>query len=136
MTITVTRDRTGKMRHIVAVRDHRFPIDELPAASGEDTGPAPHDLYDAALAACKALTVLWYANRKQIPVEDIEVTVERDGTDERRGIYRLRATLAVSGPLSAAQREELLNVAGKCPVHRLMTQVTTEISTDLVAASL
>ena len=135
MTITVTRDRTRKMRHVVAIRDHRFPVDELPAVGGEDSGPSPHDLYDAALAACKALTVLWYANRKQIPVEDIEVTVERDDTDERKGTYRLRATLTLSGPLTEAQREELLNVAGKCPIHRLMTQVTTEISTDLAAAA-
>lgn len=131
MTITVTRDRTGKMRHVVAVRDHRFPTDELPGVGGEDSGPTPHDLYDAALAGCKALTVLWYANRKQIPVEDIAVTVERDDTEERKGIYRLRTTVALGGALSAAQREELLNVAGKCPVHRLMTQVTTEISTEL-----
>ena len=135
MTITVTRDRTRKMRHVVAIRDHRLPVDELPAVGGEDSGPSPHDLYDAALAACKALTVLWYANRKQIPIEDIEVTVERDDTDERKGTYRLRATLALSGPLTEAQREELLNVAGKCPIHRLMTQVTTEISTDLAAAA-
>jgi putative redox protein len=135
MTITVTRDRTGKMRHIVAVRNHRFPVDELAAVGGEDSGPTPHDLYDAALAACKALTVLWYANRKRIPVEDIEVSVERDDTEERQGTYRLHATLALAGPLSAAQREELRNVAGKCPVHRLMTQVTTEITTDLVPVS-
>jgi putative redox protein len=135
MAITVTRDRTEKMRHIVAVRDHRFPVDELAAVGGDDSGPTPHDLYDASLAACKALTVLWYANRKQIPVEDIEVTVERDDADERKGTYRLRATLALSGPLTDAQRDELLNVAGKCPVHRLMTQVTTEISTVLVPAS-
>jgi putative redox protein len=132
MKITVTRDRTEKMRHIVAVRDHRFPVDELAAVGGDDSGPTPHDLYDASLAACKALTVLWYANRKQIPVEDIEVTVDRDDADERKGTYRLRATLALSGPLTDAQRDELLNVAGKCPVHRLMTQVTTEISTELV----
>jgi len=135
MTITVTRDRTGKMRHVVAVREHLFPIDELAAVGGEDTGPTPHDLYDAALAGCKALTVLWYANRKQIPVEDIAVTVERDDTEERKGIYRLRATLALGGALTAAQREELLSVAGKCPVHRLMTQVTTEISTELAPAA-
>ena len=134
MTIIVTRDRTAKMRHIAAVRNHRFPVDELTAVGGEDSGPTPHDLYDAAIAACKALTVLWYANRKQIPVEDIEVTVERDDSEERKGTYRLRTMLALSGPLSAAQREELRNVAGKCPVHRLMTQVTTEISTDLVPA--
>ena len=133
MSITVTRDRRGKMKHVVAVRDHRFDVDESGANGGEDAGPTPHDLYDAALGACKALTVLWYANRKAIPVEDIAVTVERDAVDERKGVYRLHATLALTGPLTAAQRQELLAVAGKCPVHKLMTQVITEIRTDLDA---
>ena len=83
------------------------------------------------LGVCKALTVLWYAQRKQIPVEDIHVTVDRDDSQERQGIYRLRVTLDLSGPLSDAQRQELLNVAGKCPVHKLMTQATTEVTTEL-----
>ena len=131
MAVTVTRDRSGKMKHVVHVRAHALAVDELPAVGGEDAGPTPHDLYDAALGACKALTVLWYANRKAIPVEDIAVTVERDDADERKGTYRLRTTLALGGALTDAQREELLNVAGKCPVHKLMTQVTTEVTTTL-----
>jgi putative redox protein len=131
MQISVTRDRTGRMRHIVQVRQHAFAVDEGAANGGEDSGPTPHDLYDAALGACKALTVLWYANRRQIPVEDIRVTVERDDREERSGTYRLLATLAVTGALTDAQRQELLNVAGKCPVHKLMTQVTTEVRTEL-----
>lgn len=131
MRISVARDRTGKMRHIVRVRQHTFAVDEGPANGGEDSGPTPHDLYDTALAACKALTVLWYANRKQLPVEDIEVTVERDDADERNGTYRLLATLSVTGVLTEAQRQELLAVAGRCPVHKLMTQVTTEVRTEL-----
>jgi putative redox protein len=131
MSIVVKRDRTGKMRHIVSVRQHAIPIDEPPSNGGEDTGPTAHDLYDSALGACKAMTVLWYANRKQIPLEDIEVTVDRDDGDERKGIYRLTVKLAFTGPLTDAQRQELLNVAAKCPVHRLMTQVTTEIRTEL-----
>lgn len=131
MTITVTRDRTARMRHVVRVRAHAIAVDELPAAGGDDTGPTPHDLYDAAVASCKALTVLWYANRKAIPVEDIEVSVDRDDADERKGTYRLRTRLALSGNLTAAQRDELLAVAGKCPVHKLMTQATTEIATEL-----
>ncbi len=134
MTILVTRDRTGKMRHIVSVRAHAFATDEPPANGGEDSGPTPHDLYDSALGACKAMTVLWYANRKQMALEDIQVTVDRDDSQERSGTYRLRVTLALGGPLTDAQREELLAVAGKCPLHRLMTQVTTEISTELAAA--
>ena len=133
MQVTATRDRAGKMRHVVAIRNHRVTVDELPAVGGEDAGPTPHDLYDAALAACKALTMVWYANRKQIPLEDVAVTVERDDKDERSGTYRVRASLVLGGPLTAAQREELRNVAGKCPVHKLMTQVTTEVTTELAA---
>jgi putative redox protein len=131
MQVTATRDRAGKMRHVVAIRNHRVAVDELPAVGGEDTGPTPHDLYDAALAACKAITMVWYANRKQIPLEDVAVTVERDDKDERTGTYRLRASLTLGGQLSDAQREELRNVAAKCPVHKLMTQATTEVVTEL-----
>ncbi len=135
MSIRITRDRSRKMKHVVAVRQHAFAIDEPAANGGEDLGVTPHDLYDSALGACKALTVLWYANRKLIPVDDIEVTVERDDTEERKGIYRLRTVLHVTGALSESQRQELLEVAGKCPVHKLMTQATTEVQTELAPAS-
>ena len=131
MTIRVERDRAQKMKHTVHVREHAFAVDEPAENGGEDLGPTPHDVYDSALGACKALTTLWYARRKNIPVEDIRVTVERDDSEERRGTYRLRVTLDVSGALSDAQRQELLNVAGKCPVHKLMAQATTEIVTEL-----
>lgn len=135
MTIQITRDRSRKMKHVVQVRQHALPIDEPAANGGEDLGVTAHELYDSALGACKAMTVLWYANRKQIPLEDIEVTVERDDSQERQGTYRLRVTLALGGALSDAQRQELLTVAGKCPVHKLMTQVTTEVETLLAPAA-
>jgi putative redox protein len=131
MSILVARDRTHKMKHVVHVRQHSLAVDEPAANGGEDLGITPHEAYDSALGACKALTVLWYANRKKIPVEDIRVTVERDDSEERQGTYRLRVTLDVSGALSDAQRHELLAAAGKCPLHRLMTQVKTEITTEL-----
>lgn len=131
MPITITRDTQAAMRHVVSIRQHTFAVDEPPANGGEDLGPTPHDIYDSALGACKALTTLWYARRKQIPVEGIEATVERDDSEERKGIYRLRVTLAVTGDLTDAQRQELLAVADKCPVHKLMTAATTEVSTTL-----
>ena len=132
MTIQVVRDRSRKMKHTVQVGRFSFPIDEPVANGGEDEGVTPHDVYDSALGACKAMTVLWYAQRKQIPLEDIAVTVDRDDSEERRGTYRLRVTLKLGGPLSDAQRQELLNVAEKCPVHKLMTVATTEVHTELV----
>ncbi len=134
MTITVTRDRSHPMRHVVAVRAHSISVDEPPANGGEDLGPTPHELYDSALGACKAMTVLWYARRKGIPLEDVQAGVERDDSRERQGVYRLAVTLTLGGPLSDAQRQELLAVARKCPVHKLMTEVTTEITTELAPA--
>lgn len=135
MTITITRDRSQKMRHTVTVGSHALSIDEPPSVGGEGLGVTPHDLYDSALGACKALTVLWYAQRKNIPVEDIQVSVERDDSEERNGTYRLRTTLALTGALSDAQRQELLTVAGKCPLHKLMTQAKTDVVTELAPRS-
>ena len=132
-TIEVVRDRAHKMRHTVQVRQHELSADEPPAVGGEDLGVTPHDLYDSALGACKAMTVLWYANRKGIPVEDIRATVERDDSQERQGTYRLKVLLSVTGPITDAQRAELLAVADKCPVHKLMTKATTEVVTELAA---
>jgi putative redox protein len=135
MTILVVREMSSKMRHTVRVGRHTFAIDEPVANGGEDEGITPHDVYDSALGACKALTVLWYAQRKQIPVADIQVTVDRDDSEERKGIYQLRTVLKLGGNLTEAQRQELLLVANKCPVHKLMTLATTKISTELAPAS-
>jgi putative redox protein len=129
MSITLQRDGATGMRHHVRIGRHTLTVDEPPGNGGEDAGPTAHDLYDAALGACKALTVLWYANRKGIALRDIEVVVDRDDSEERNGTYRLKAALRLSGDLTDAQRDELMRVAGKCPVHRLMTSVKTEIET-------
>ncbi len=131
MTIRVVRDRTAPMRHEIHIGRNSLATDVSSEAGGEGSGPSPHDLYDAALGACKALTVLLYAKHKNIPVEGIEVSVERDASQERAGIYRLSTQLSLTGNLTASQREELLRIAQKCPIHKLMTEVKTEISTSL-----
>lgn len=131
MTITVRRDTAYPMRHTVQVRSHELVVDGTIQEGGDDAGPSAHDLYDAALGTCKALTVVWYARRKGIPLEGLEVSVNRDDSREREGIYKLDTTLHMSGPLTEAQRAELLAVAGKCPVHKLMTTATIEVSTTL-----
>lgn len=131
MSIKVIRDQSLPMRHILHVRNHIVSVDGTAQEGGDDAGPSPHDLYDAAVSSCKALTVVWYARRKGIPVEDVQVSIERDDSEERKGVYRLAATLHLSGNLTQEQREELLAVSQKCPVHKLMTAVTTEITTTL-----
>ena len=99
MAIQIVRDLTALMRHEVRVGPHVFTADAGIEDGGEGLGPGPHDLYDSALGACEALTVLWYAKRKGIPVENIEVTVERDQSEERTGIYRLATKLKLGGKL-------------------------------------
>jgi putative redox protein len=131
MTIRVVRDQTAPMRHEIHIGRNSLATDVSSEQGGEGSGPSPHDLYDAALGACKALTVLLYAKRKNIPLEGIEVSVERDASQERAGIYRLSTQLSLTGNLTASQREELLRIAQKCPIHKLMTEVKTEISTSL-----
>jgi len=122
-------DGLGPLAQTLQIRDHAWTADVSVAEGGNDAGPSPHDLYDAALGACKALTVMWYARRKGMAVTDVRTVIERDDADERKGVYRLAARLQVSGELSDAQLQELSSVAQKCPVHKLMTAVTTEIST-------
>lgn len=131
MTIKVIRDQSLPMRHIAHVRNHILSVDGTLEEGGNDAGPSPHDLYDAAVSACKALTVVWYAKRKGIPVEDVQVTTERDASEERHGTYRLAATLHLTGDLTDSQRDELLAISQKCPIHKLMTAVTTEVTTVL-----
>jgi putative redox protein len=129
MTTSVVRDRTQPMRHIVHIRNHQIPVDGTREEGGLDSGPSAHDLYDAALGACKALTLVWYARRKSIPIDDLRVRVERDASAERQGVYRLAVYVTLTGELTDAQRRELLSVAERCPVHKLMTAVKTEITT-------
>ncbi|WLI90932.1 OsmC family protein [Massilia sp. R2A-15] len=131
MSISVTRDLSQPLGHVVHVRDHQFVTDGSIEEGGTDSGPSPHDLYDAALASCKAMTLVWYAGRKGIPLRDVKVDVVRDASAERQGVYKLATVLHLGGDLTEAQRQELLTVAGKCPVHKLMTTVTTEITTAL-----
>ncbi len=110
---------------------HQLLADVSVAEGGNDAGPSPHDFYDTALASCKALTVMWYARKAGIPVDDIQTVVTRDNSKEREGVYRLSATLQIKGDLTDVQLQKLQAVAEKCPVHKLMTAVTTEIETHV-----
>lgn len=130
--IVVERIAPDGTAHRVSMGVHELVADMTPP-DGDNAGPDPHDLYDAALGACKALTMLWYAQHNAIPLEDIHVGVTRDASAERAGTYKLTTRIAISGDISEPQREKLHEIAGKCPIHKLMTQVTTEIDTIFVS---
>ena len=131
MSIAIKRKNLSSIAQTITIRGHELTADEDASSNGEVADPTPHDFYDAALGACKALTVLWYARKKGIPVDDVQTVIERDGSGERTGVYKLAARMKISGVLTDEQLAELLAVAKKCPVHKLMTDVTTEITTEM-----
>jgi uncharacterized OsmC-like protein/pimeloyl-ACP methyl ester carboxylesterase len=89
---------------------------------GSGLGPNPTRIAEAALAACAAMTVRMYARRKQWDLKSIEVCVKRGGSADAHRPRLLEKELRVSGDLDAAQRARLLEIADKCPVHRMLTE--------------
>lgn len=80
------------------------------------------------------MTLLLYARQRGLPLEGIDVHVERDDSEERQGNYRLIVDLALKGSLDETQRQQLLRVADKCPIHKLMTTTDIQVETRLAGA--
>ena len=124
----------ASLRHGTAVdiRAGRFlwRSDEPKPAGGTDSGPTPYEFLLGSLAACTAMTLRLYANRRQIPLTGVEVTLEFDRVhaddcvdcDERGDglIERVRSDVAIYGELTPAQRARLTQVAQRCPVHKTL----------------
>jgi putative redox protein len=134
MAIQLHSKADAKLAQILEFNTHQLPTDISITEGGEDLGPSPHDLYDAALASCKALTVMWFARKKNIAVTHIDTRIERDDSEERRGTYKLATHLVIHGDFSDEEFAQLSAVAEKCPVHKLMTSVTTAITTKVERA--
>lgn len=128
-TIHVRKSGEGKLAQALLVGEmHRLISDASSAQGGDDLGPDPHDLLDAALGACTALTVTMVARRKQIPMEDLHVTISHVEAD---GVYRLTRKLKFVGPLSEEQKTYLTGIANKCPIHKALSG-RFEIATEAV----
>ncbi|WAJ35572.1 OsmC family protein [Pseudomonas sp. GOM7] len=119
----------------ISIDAHQLLGDVAPELGGDGAGPDPHDLFDASLGTCKAMTLLLYARQRGLPLEGIDVSVERDDSEEREGNYHLIVELSLKGPLDEAQRQQLLRIADKCPIHKLMTSTDIQIETRLTGAS-
>jgi len=131
MSITVNTESSKGFRHSIQVDDHQLFTDLPTSAGGEGTAPEPHDYFDAALGACKALTLKLYAQKKNIPLTGVTVEIKHDNSEEQKGKYGLHVKLTLKGVLTDAQREELHRVADRCPIHKLMTSSEVSIETHL-----
>jgi putative redox protein len=139
-TVVVRESGTGRLAQTVRAPGLVWRADE-PAPSGEaGVGPEPYQLLLSALGACTTMTVRLYADRKGWPLDRATVTLTHDRlhavdcaecvTREGR-IDRIVREIHFDGDLDAAQRERLLEVAERCPVHRTLTSEIV-IETDEV----
>ncbi|WP_129138363.1 OsmC family protein [Modicisalibacter coralii] len=136
MTITVISVDDHSLRQRIDIEDFDDLFADAPAiVGGDESAPDPHDYFDMALGACKAITARMYARRKDWPLEAVRVEVSRDDREERHGRYTLEVSLTFEGDLDDAQRTRLLEIADRCPIHRLMTDATVAITSRLATAS-
>jgi len=127
--VRVAEAGEGRFAQLVQAGRHRLRADEPVAVGGDDSGPGPYDLLLAALGACTSMTVRMYAEQKKWPLRRVSVELKHDKVhaadcaecETREGkLDRIERVLTLEGELDDAQRQRLLEIANKCPVHRTL----------------
>jgi uncharacterized OsmC-like protein/alpha-beta hydrolase superfamily lysophospholipase len=137
--VVVRETRNGKFQQTVSVGPHQLLADEPPAAGGDDTGLSPYDFVLAGLGACTSMTMRLYADRKSLPLERTTVTLKHSKIhaedcaecETKDGMLdQIDRVITMEGPLDAAQRKRLMEIADKCPVHRTLTSEVRILSRE------
>jgi putative redox protein len=132
----------GRFQAEIAVRGGTILADEPVEVGGGGTGPTPYELLAAALAACTAMTLKLYAERKGWTLPPFSVEAAHNlaaAAPGERPRDRFSRQILFEGPLDEEQRAKALEIADKCPVHRTLVrgfEIVTEVGTpgDHVAA--
>ncbi len=120
----------GSFAQDIQVGGHQFRADEEKDKGGEGSGPGPHELLLAALGACTSMTLKVYAERKGWALRNVQVAL--NGATTPSGFVITRQ-LTFDGDLDAGQRQRLIEIADKCPVHKTLSATIT-IQTSEVPA--
>jgi putative redox protein len=115
----ISRRVGGRLKQDVAVRDHHVTADEPREHGGDDSGPSPQELLAVSLASCTAITMEMYAERKGWDVGEISVDVEYEPA-QRGSPTRFVMHVEMPKEVSEEQRDRLMQIAAKCPVHRAL----------------
>lgn len=119
MRTATARRENGSYMHRVNVRNHTVTVDEPEDQGGEDSGPDPQEMLAVSLSSCVAITVEMYASRKGWEIGDLECEVDYEPA-QRGSPTKFNLTLRLPKELPEEQRERLMQIAAKCPVHRTL----------------
>jgi len=129
MKHAVARRRKG-YEHEIELREHRLISDEPEESGGGDQGPTPTELLAASLASCTAITIEMYADRKGWELGEVEVAADfTEATADKPAKFKV--DIKSPGRLTEEQRERILTIAHKCPVHRALMGADVEIDDSL-----
>jgi putative redox protein len=118
---TILIEETGAGRYQVEVREGpaTFLVDEPVAFGGLGSGPNPYELIGGALGACTVMTMRLYAERKGWALAHVKARVRHiRGTLKERDVFERE--IEIAGALDTAQRQRLMEIAMRCPVHLLL----------------
>ena len=121
-------DASGFLQDVNIAGKHHLLADEPEAMGGTDLGPNPYQFLAAGLGACTAMTLRAYARHKNLPLEHVSVEVTHDkchGEEIERGegagkVDVFRREIRLAGDLSDSERQSMLRIADRCPVHRTL----------------
>ncbi|MEY2529430.1 MAG: hypothetical protein QOJ05_1520 [Verrucomicrobiota bacterium] len=125
----IVRGNAREFLQEVVSGKHHLQADEPVSYGGGDIAPGPYDYLLIALGVCTSMTIGLYARRKEMPLEQITVSLRHSRIHakdceecETKGgmLDRIDAQIELTGSLSQEQHAKLLEIAGKCPVHRTL----------------
>jgi putative redox protein len=128
----IAKRQNGAFTHKIEMGHHWIVADEPEKDGGDDEGPSPQDLLAGSLASCTAITIEMYAKRKGWEIGEVAVDVDYEPA-QRGSPTKFSMKVMLPKELPEEQRERLMQIAAKCPVHRTLEgEVMFDESVELV----
>ena len=140
MGVEVRETGQGKFQAMVSAGPHRFIADEPTDIGGFGSGPSPYEFLSTALGACTSMTIRMYAERKSLPLDRVTVNVEHErrhsqsaaqAGEKEPPIDHFTRHIRLEGQLDEAQKQRVLEIADRCPVHRTLERGATVSTKDV-----
>ncbi len=128
--VEVLETRSGRYINTLSDGRHTLTADEPAEVGGEDAGPGPYELLLMSLGACTSITLRMYADLKKLPLERVRVRLSHrkihaqdcvECETKEGKLDEITREIALEGALTPEQRQRMLEIADRCPVHRTLT---------------